>query len=104
MLSGMRCDDRVVPATTSAVGQAWLHLRARAGCTDLHFHDLRHEATSRLAAIFELHELAKITGHKDTRMLLRYYHPDGRELARKIFRSPLGRQQLAMIREAREGL
>ena len=68
---------------------------------DLRFHDLRHEATSRLASIFELHELAKITGHKDTRMLLRYYHPDGSELARKIARSPLGRSQIARIREAR---
>jgi len=42
---------------------------------DLHFHDLRHEATTRLADIFEMHELMKITGHLDTRMLARYYHP-----------------------------
>lgn len=67
---------------------------------DLRLHDLRHEGTSRLASIFEMHELAKITGHKDTRMLLRYYHPDGRELARKIARSPLGREQAKRIRAA----
>ncbi|RQR24131.1 site-specific integrase [Burkholderia sp. Bp9143] len=42
--------------------------------TDLRFHDLRHEATSRLASIFPMHELTKITGHKDPRMLMRYYH------------------------------
>ena len=42
--------------------------------TDLRFHDLRHEATSRLAAIFPMHELTEITGHKDSRMLMRYYH------------------------------
>lgn len=65
---------------------------------NLRLHDLRHEATSALAPIFELHELAKVSGHKDTRMLLRYYHPTGRELARKIARSPLGRQQLARIK------
>lgn len=65
---------------------------------NLRLHDLRHEATSLLAPIFELHELAKISGHKDTRMLLRYYHPSGRELARKIARSPLGRQQQARIK------
>ena len=40
--------------------------------TDLRFHDLRHEATSRLASIFPIHELTKITGHKDPRMLMRY--------------------------------
>jgi integrase len=52
--------------------------------TDLRFHDLRHEATSRLAARFQLHELAKITGHKDTRMLLRYYHPHAEDLAKRL--------------------
>lgn len=51
---------------------------------DLRFHDLRHEATSRLASIFPMHELAKITGHKDPRMLMRYYHPRAEELAAKL--------------------
>ncbi|KJV29337.1 hypothetical protein VI06_10565 [Aquitalea magnusonii] len=51
---------------------------------DLHFHDLRHEATSRLAAIFPMHELTKITGHKDPRMLLRYYHPRAEDLAKRL--------------------
>lgn len=51
---------------------------------DLRLHDLRHEATSRLAEVFPIHELAKITGHKDTRMLLRYYHPKAEELAKKL--------------------
>lgn len=65
---------------------------------DLRFHDLRHEATSRLAGVYELHELAKITGHSDTRMLLRYYHPKGYELARKLAKSELGRRQIEHIR------
>lgn len=51
---------------------------------DLRFHDLRHEATSRLAEIFPLHELTKITGHQDTRMLMRYYHPKTEDLAKKL--------------------
>lgn len=51
---------------------------------DLHFHDLRHEATSRLAAIFPMHELTKITGHKDPRMLMRYYHPKAEDLAKRL--------------------
>lgn len=65
---------------------------------NLRFHDLRHEATSVLADVFEMHKLAKVTGHKDTRMLLRYYHPDGRDLARQLARSPLGRAQTERIR------
>ena len=51
---------------------------------DLTFHDLRHEATSRLAKIYQVHELAKVTGHKDLRMLMRYYNPTGKELALKM--------------------
>ncbi len=51
---------------------------------DLHFHDLRHEATSRLAEVFPMHELTKITGHKDPRMLMRYYHPKAEDLAKRL--------------------
>lgn len=51
---------------------------------DLHFHDLRHEATSRLADKLQLHELMKVTGHKSSAMLARYYHPKASDLAMKI--------------------
>ncbi|MFM0512066.1 integrase [Paraburkholderia sp. RL17-373-BIF-A] len=51
---------------------------------DLRFHDLRHEATSRLASIFPMHELTKITGHRDPRMLMRYYHPRAEDLAKRL--------------------
>lgn len=66
---------------------------------NLRFHDLRHEGCSRLAGIFQMHELAKITGHKDTRMLLRYYHPSGAELVKKLYKSELGKKQLADIKK-----
>lgn len=51
---------------------------------DLRFHDLRHEATSKLAEVFPMHELTKITGHRDPRMLMRYYHPKAEELAKRL--------------------
>lgn len=51
---------------------------------DLHFHDLRHEATSRLADKLAMHELMKVTGHKTSRMLARYYHPKASDLALKL--------------------
>lgn len=51
---------------------------------DLRFHDLRHEAASRMAEVYQLHELAKVTGHKDPRMLMRYYHPKAEDLAKKL--------------------
>ncbi|ALE53346.1 recombinase [Burkholderia sp. HB1] len=51
---------------------------------DLRFQDLRHEAISRLASIFTLHELTRITGHKDPRMLMSYYDPSAGDLAKRL--------------------
>ena len=64
-----------------------------AGCDNLNFHDLRHEATSRL---FEYPgnpggrplseaEIRKITGHKTARMGDRYNHLRGSDLAGKLW-------------------
>lgn len=52
--------------------------------TDFHFHDLRHEATSRLAEVLQLHELMKVLGHKTVAMLARYYNPRAEKLALKL--------------------
>ena len=42
---------------------------------DLHFHDLRHEGTSRLfEAGFRIEQVSLVTGHKDWKMLRRYTH------------------------------
>lgn len=52
---------------------------------DLRFHDLRHEATSRL---FEkglgIMEVASMTGHKSLSMLKRYTHIEAERLAQKL--------------------
>ena len=77
-------DGRVFPLTAQAVKLAWGRACKRAGLEDLHFHDLRHEATSRLAEKLNLLELAAVTGHKDLRMLKRYYHPRAADLAKKL--------------------
>ncbi len=52
---------------------------------DLHFHDTRREAITRLCKVYEPMELAKISGHKDLRILLNtYYSPSAPELAKKL--------------------
>ena len=52
---------------------------------DVHFHDTRHEAASRLAdKLPNVLELSAVTGHKDLRMLQRYYHPRAEDLAKKL--------------------
>jgi integrase len=78
-------EARPLPTTASAVAQAWGHLRVRAGMPDLHFHDLRHEAVSRL---FErglnIMEVASISGHKELSMLKRYTHLRAVDLVAKL--------------------
>ena len=63
----------------------WRWACKRAGIEDLHFHDLRHEATSRF---FEkglnVMEVAATTGHKDVRMLQRYTHLRAENLTKKL--------------------
>ena len=65
----------VFPIHFEALKGLWKRACKRAGIVDLHFHDLRHEATTRF---FEkglnVMEVATITGHKDLRMLQRYTH------------------------------
>ena len=54
------------------------------GIKDLHFHDCRHEATTRLARIYSVLELAKVIGHTDIKSLLIYYQPTINELVSKM--------------------
>jgi integrase len=76
---------KVFPTTPAALKKAFERACAGAGITNLHFHDLRHEATSRMSEkLPNLIELAAVTGHKDLRMLKRYYHPRAEDLARKL--------------------
>lgn len=58
-----------------------------AGCVGLNFHDLRHEATSRLFERTTLSEteIMKITGHKSHRMMMRYANLRGSNLADKLW-------------------
>ncbi len=79
-----RIDGAVFGMRPDSVSQAFNRAVKRAGVADLHFHDLRHEATTRLAEMFQAHELAKITGHRDMRMVLRYYHPRAEDLAKRM--------------------
>ena len=80
----------VFPVSANALKLAWSRkICPKAGVIDLHFHDLRHEGTSRLAESgqYSLIELQAITGHRDTRMLLRYSHLCVSKLAEKMDRS-----------------
>lgn len=68
-----------------AMDKAWRRACRAAGIDDLHFHDLRHEAVSRLFELgLNLMEVASISGHKTLAMLRRYTHLRAEDLARKL--------------------
>jgi integrase len=69
---------------SDSFNKTWTRACKRTEIEDLRFHDLRHEACSRLADKFHMHELMKITGHKTAAMLARYYHPRAEDLAKKL--------------------
>ena len=68
-----RDTERPFPVTDVAMRQAWDRLRVRAGIDDLTFHDLRHEAISRMFDDgMKIHEVIAVSGHRTASQLFRY--------------------------------
>jgi integrase len=67
--------DRIFPYNHKSVGTSFTRAIGDLKIEDLHFHDLRHEGTSRLfEAGYRIEQVALVTGHKDWKMLRRYTH------------------------------
>jgi integrase/FMN phosphatase YigB (HAD superfamily) len=63
----------------------WADIKTAVGISDLHFHDLRHEAVSRLVeGGLSDQEVASISGHKSMQMLRRYTHLRAEDLVSKL--------------------
>ena len=73
-------DPRCFPYNAKSAGTSFQRAVKALAIKDLHFHDMRHEATSRL---FEggltIEQVPLVTGHKDWKMLKRYtqLRPEG---------------------------
>ncbi|WFP48490.1 site-specific integrase [Methylomonas sp. EFPC3] len=82
---GVKTEGPVFTTKPDSVSQAFSRACKRANLKDLRFHDLRHEATSRL---FEkglnTMEVSAITGHKTLSMLKRYTHLKASDLALRL--------------------
>ena len=80
-----RLDGRVWGMRPDSISQAFERVCKAAGIEGLTFHDLRHEATSRL---FEKGlnpmQVAAITGHKTLQMLKRYTHLRAEDLVGRL--------------------
>lgn len=58
--------------------------RVRAGAENLHFHDSRATALTRLAGKLNVLELARMVGHRDPKSLMIYYRESASSLANKL--------------------
>lgn len=75
--------DVLVPLKSGSRDALFRKARKKAGIDDLTFHDTRREALSRMAKkIPNPMDLAKISGHKDLKILMQvYYNPSNDHLA-----------------------
>ena len=93
-LAAMRILNRIGPQMSGVVFDCNVNRFKSAGrliitktrIQDLHFHDLRHEAISRLFELgtLDMMEIAAISGHKSLQMLKRYTHLRARLLVSKL--------------------
>lgn len=68
----------------TAIDSNWRKAVKAAQVVDLHFHDSRHLAITRLSKVLGLLELARMVGHRDLRMLQFYYNESAAETAAKL--------------------
>ncbi|WP_437556860.1 site-specific integrase [Acidithiobacillus sulfuriphilus] len=80
-----RLDGLIWNVKADTVTRAFERCCKRAAIEGLTFHDLRHEATSRLFEKgFNPMEVSAITGHKTLQMLKRYTHLRAEDLAKRM--------------------
>lgn len=70
-----RDDERIFPYSTGAISAAFTRACRILGIEDLRFHDLRHEAISRLFEMGRtIPQVAAVSGHRSWTSLKRYTH------------------------------
>ena len=75
-------DVSVFDVPTESRDTLFRRARDKCGISDLHFHDSRREALTRMSKKVPVEVLAKISGHRDLRILLNvYYRPDMADIA-----------------------
>lgn len=79
-----RSNPTVFDLIPSQVDVHFRRAKDRAAIDDLHFHDSRHEAITRLANKLDVLALARMVGHRDLRQLQVYYNAAAEDLAKKL--------------------
>lgn len=83
---GPKTKGFVFSYTSNGLKSSWRYMLIRLEIEDLHFHDLRHEACSKLFELgtLDVMEVAAISGHKSLSMLKRYTHLRAARLVKKL--------------------
>lgn len=85
LLDELRGRPKVFDMVPSQLDANWRKLRAKAGVEGLNFHDARAQACVTLSRVLDPFELARVTGHKDLRVLLNtYYRKSAERIADKL--------------------
>jgi len=78
-------DLRVLKTSANSLKHSFQRARARAEMEHFNFHDLRHEAVSRLFERgWEAIKVAAVSGHKDMQSLKRYANFKAKDLAKEL--------------------
>lgn len=77
-------NNKLFTLNSASADALFRRYRDRIGLKDLHFHDTRHEATTRLAKKLHVLELAKTTGHRNINELMTYYNETAESIASKL--------------------
>ncbi|MDT8375983.1 MAG: site-specific integrase [Mariprofundaceae bacterium] len=81
-------DGKVISVRPDQVSKQFKRLCDNLKIAGLHFHDLRHEATTRLFEMgWRTSEVMAMTGHSTAQMANRYTHLEAHNLVKKLHRS-----------------
>lgn len=75
---------RVFTLSSASLDALFRRARDRCGIVDLHFHDSRATALTRLSERLDVLELARMVGHRDLKSLMVYYRKTAAQLAYKL--------------------
>ncbi len=83
---GVQTKGKVFRYSAEGIKSTWRFMLLKLGIEDLHFHDLRHHAITKLFHLgtLDMMEIAAISGHKSLSMLKRYTHLKTAKLVRKL--------------------
>jgi len=79
-------NKHVIPVERMTLYHVYMAAVKRAKIEDFDFHDLRHEALSRLGEAGDLstREMMQMSGHKTARMVMKYQHADIKMIREKL--------------------